>query len=84
MMGFKKWLSGIGKKPAAPPAPDPQLELAIKLDEMGLDLMLDGRVIGQCCVCEKDICWTDYLTIDEILKNGVGAEYCGGSPRCCP
>lgn len=67
------------------PAPSaPALSVEDQLEALGLDLMKDGSVVGTCRSCGGDICWTDYLSLAEILNDGVGEEMCGGSPRCCP
>jgi hypothetical protein len=82
MKPFEQWIKEPPGK-APPPAID-MLAAADQLEAEGLDLLNDGTVWGQCCMCEAPIRWTDYLSLAEILKDGVGAEYCGGSPRCCP
>jgi hypothetical protein len=55
------------------------------LEEMGLDLMKDGSVWGNCLVCGSGIRLTDYMSTEEVLMN-VDPEnlHCGRSPRCCP
>jgi len=80
MMDFDRWMRQQAA-PAAPAAPD----LADQLEAIGLDLHTDGSVWGECCICHCRIRLTDYLTVDECLRDvDPKNEYCGGSPRCCP
>lgn len=82
MIDFDRWFRSAAA-PAPAPAPEPP-SIDEQLEGMGLDLMKDGSVLGKCRVCGNQICWTDYLTVEEILRDGVGEELCGGSERCCP
>ena len=84
MADFERWFQQQGR-PAAPPAPPSLTALADQLEAIGLDLHKDGSVWGECCICKGAIKLTDYLTVDECLRDVDPVnQYCGGSPRCCP
>ncbi|MDP9992028.1 hypothetical protein J2W28_001056 [Variovorax boronicumulans] len=83
MKEFGRWFEEqVVPTPPATDAAVPLLE--DQLEALGLDLMKDGSVIGKCRSCGGDICWTDYLSVDEIVRDGVGEEMCGRNERCCP
>lgn len=84
MIDFGKWFNAFRKKPEEATTPDPQLELADKIAGMGLDLMKNGEVWGACRCCGRKIVWTDHISVEEILRDGVGEDVCGGSPSCLP
>lgn len=75
-MDFERWFQRQGP---------PEQILAEKLEDIGLDMHQDGSVWGECCICHKRMCLTDYVTAEECLSDIDPADqYCGGSPRCCP
>lgn len=81
MKDFGRWFG----EQALPSPAAAQPSLADQLEDLGLDLMKDGTVWGECCVCKKAMCLTDYMTAEECLRDiDPLNQYCGGSPRCCP
>lgn len=80
MKEFGRWF----EEQVLPTSPAAASSLEDQLEALGLDLMKDGSVWGKCRGCEKRICWTEMLTVEEVLRDGVGEEYCGSSPRCLP
>lgn len=81
-MDFERWFQRQGK-PAAP-HPPAALSLADQLEDIGFNVHADGSVHCDCCICERDIQLTDYISATECLDEDPKNQYCGGSPRCCP
>lgn len=77
MMDFGKWFDQSAKDATKPSAEE-------VLDGMGLRLGPENTVFGKCSRCEREICWTDYIDFEEILKDGVGHQLCGGTEHCIP
>ena len=72
MMDFGQWFARSARE-----TPVPAADAADILEKMGLDLMNDGRVMGDCERCGRRICWTDYLSLNDIVKDGIGYQLCG-------
>jgi len=81
VMDFERWFQQQGR-PTAPPPATPSL--TDQLEDMGFDVHADGSVHCDCCMCERDIPLTDYISAAECLDEDPKNQYCGGSPRCCP
>lgn len=81
MKDFGQWLHE-----QSPPKPEPVAQsLNDQIEALGLSLMKDGGVLGECSRCGCSIRLTDYQTKDEILRDCEPSElFCGRSPRCCP
>lgn len=73
MVEFDRWFSRQGVSHSAAQ----QREIP-----EGIDEMKDGRLVGSCCRCEREIeidpKWLDDERLDPFDL------YCGGSPRCVP
>ena len=85
MMDFGHWFQRQGR-PAPASAPAPAAPPALADDDLpeGVDLMKDGTLRADCCVCERR-CEIEREWIERSEKRGEPyRHYCGGSPRCCP
>jgi hypothetical protein len=81
-MDFERWFQRQGR--AAAPPPPPVLSLDDRLDDIGFETDGSGNVYCKCCMCERQINLTDYISATECLDQDPKNQYCGGSPRCCP
>lgn len=84
MKDFGRWFKEQALPlPAAGGPKEPTIE--DQIEALGLDLMVDESVWGECCCCGKRMCLTDFLTKEEIARDIDPFNlHCGGSPRCCP
>lgn len=85
MKDFGRWF-----QEQALPVAAPEPVTYAQLDALGFEVDDDhtGHILAvycKCCMCERRIKLTEYLSVEEIAE-GADAynQYCGGSPRCCP